>query len=132
MNAVRSLSFLRRVLLLDAAASAAMGFGLLTLAPWLGGMLSLPEALLREAGIVLLPFAAFVAFLASRENPPRTGVWAVIALNAVWAVDSVALLLTGWVAPNAVGYGFVAAQALAVLVLAELEYVGLRRASIAG
>jgi hypothetical protein len=131
MTTARALSFLRRVLLVDAVAAAAMGVGMLTLAPWLGALLGLPQGLLREAGILLLPFAGFVGFLASREAPPRAGVWAVIALNAVWVVDSVALLFAGWVAPNGAGYGFVIAQALAVLALAELEYIGLRRASLA-
>jgi hypothetical protein len=56
-------------------------------------------------------------------------VWIIIALNAVWVVDSIMLLFSGWVAPNGLGYAVVIAQAAAVLVLADLEYMGLKRST---
>jgi hypothetical protein len=37
------------------------------------------------------------------------------------------LLVSGWVAPTALGYAFVIAQAAVVAVLAELQIAGLRR-----
>jgi hypothetical protein len=37
------------------------------------------------------------------------------------------LLASGWVAPTALGYAFVLGQALVVAILAECEYLGLRR-----
>jgi hypothetical protein len=55
---------------------------------------------------------------------------AVVVVNAVWALDSVALLLSGWVAPNALGYTFVVAQALVVLVLAGAQYLGRQRSEV--
>jgi hypothetical protein len=131
MQSKSSFSWLRRVLAIDAVSSAAMGLGLLVLAPTLAPLLNLPLDLLREAGAILLPFAALVGYLASREQPARAGVWTVIALNAVWTVDSIVLLLSGWVEPNGLGYAFVIGQAVVVGVFAELEYVGLRRASLA-
>ncbi|HVF18608.1 MAG TPA: hypothetical protein VNA21_16915 [Steroidobacteraceae bacterium] len=131
MQSKASFSWLRRVLAIDAVSSAAMGLGLLVLAPTLAPLLNLPLDLLREAGAILLPFAALVGYLASREQPARAGVWTVIALNAVWTVDSIVLLLSGWVEPNGLGYAFVIGQAVVVGVFAELEYVGLRRASLA-
>ena len=82
---------------------------------------------LRVAGASLLPFAAIVAWLGLRENLSRPGVWAVIGLNVLWVADSVALLFTDWVQPAMLGYAFVLAQAVTVAVLAELEYVGLKR-----
>jgi hypothetical protein len=129
MNAIRSLSFLRRVLVVDAVSSGGMGVALWALAGPIAALTKLPQALLSEAGLVLLPFAAFVGYLASRSVPSRVGVWIVIALNVVWAIDSMALLVTGWVEPNMLGYAFVIGQAAVVAVLAELEYVGLRRGS---
>ena len=129
MNAIRSYSFLRRILLVDAVSSGAMGIGVLALSGALANLLQLPEALLTEAGLILLPFAAFVGFLASRPEPSRLGVWIVIGLNVAWAIDSVVLLFTGWVAPNLLGYAFVIGQAAVVGVLADLEYVGLKRAA---
>jgi hypothetical protein len=129
MNAIRTLSFLRQVLVIDAVSAGAMGVALWALAGPLGTLTNLPEALLAEAGLVLFPFAAFVGYLASRSVPPRIGVWIVIALNVVWAVDSLVLLVSGWVEPNLLGHAFVIGQAVVVAVLAELEYVGLRRSA---
>jgi hypothetical protein len=40
------------------------------------------------------------------------------------------LLFSGWVAPNALGYAVVIAQAAGVLALADLEYMGLRRSAV--
>jgi hypothetical protein len=51
----------------------------------------------------------------------------VIVTNALWAAASVVLLLSGWVAPTALGYAFVIAQAAVVAVFGELQYTGLRR-----
>jgi hypothetical protein len=50
-----------------------------------------------------------------------------IVLNVLWTVDSVLILLTGWVSPTELGYAFVVVQALGVAILASLEYVGWRR-----
>jgi hypothetical protein len=127
MTSIRASSFLRRVLLIDAVTSAASGLAMIVFAEVLASVSQLPVNLISEAGIVLLPFAAFVGFVASRSEPARFAVWAIIALNIVWVVDSIGLLFTGWVAPNAVGYAVVIVQAMGVLVLADLEYMGLRR-----
>jgi hypothetical protein len=102
---------------------------MVALADVFASMLQLPVDLVREAGIILLPFAAFVGFVASRQEPARLAVWAIIAINIVWVVDSILLLFSGWVAPNALGYVFVIAQAAMVLVLADLEYMGLKRSA---
>lgn len=128
MTMLDSPRFLNKVLLVDAATSAATGMLLLLGAGSLAPLLGLPEALLRHAGASLLPFAALVAFLGSREDPSRPAVWAVVAGNALWAIDSILILLLGWVSPSLPGKLFVVAQAAVVAVLAELQYFGLRRA----
>jgi hypothetical protein len=51
----------------------------------------------------------------------------VIIANALWAIDSILILLIGWVEPNVLGYAFIIAQALIVAVFAEAQYVGLRK-----
>ncbi len=127
MSSIETSTFLRRVLLLDAASCGAMGLLLVTLSGVLSEVLSLPVGLLREAGLVLLPFALLLAFMSTRTRLPRAAVWAVIVANAIWAIDSIVLLFTGWVQPSLLGYLFVAGQAAFVAVLAELEYVGLRK-----
>ena len=131
MHTVQSYSFLRRVLALDAVSSAAMGCALVAFAPLLASWLNLPVDLLQQSGLVLLPFAAFVGYLALRPQPSRIGTWIIIALNAVWTIDSVLLLMSSWVEPNALGHAFVIGQAVIVGAFAELEFIGLRRASTA-
>jgi hypothetical protein len=127
MTSIRASSLLRRVLAVDAVTSGAMGLAMVAFSGLIADLLQLPVELVGEAGLVLLPFAAFVAFVASRREPARWAVWTIIALNAVWVVDSILLLFTGWVAPNALGYVFVIAQAAVVLVFADFEYMGLKR-----
>jgi hypothetical protein len=121
--------FLRYALVGDAVASGATGLLLALGAGALAGLLGLPEALMRSAGLILLPYAAVVALLGTRATMSRRAVWAVIAVNGVWVADSLILLASGWVSPTALGYAFVLAQALAVLVFAEAQYLGLRRAA---
>ena len=72
--------------------------------------------------MVLCRLRLLLAFLSTRARLPRVAVWAVIVVNAIWAIDSIVLLFTGWVQPNLLGYLFVAGQAAFVAVMAELEY----------
>jgi len=119
--------FLRRVLLADALTSGASGLFMTLLAHPVEGTLGVSAEFLRYAGLSLLPFAALVAYLATRESLSRRAVWAVIVLNALWAADSILLLVGGWVGPTALGYAFIIAQALIVAAFAELQYLGLRK-----
>jgi hypothetical protein len=48
----------------------------------------------------------------------------------LWALDSVLLLVSGWIEPTVLGEMFVLGQALIVAVLAELEFLGLRRSTL--
>ena len=127
MSTVRPTPFLRNVLLLDAAASGATGLLLIAGAGLLDGLLGLPVALMREAGLILVPYVAFVAWVGTRQTIARSAVWTIIVANAVWTVASIGLLVSGWVAPTALGYAFVIAQAAVVALLGELQYAGLKR-----
>ena len=118
--------FLRNVLMLDAATCVATGLLMALGADFLAGLTLLPPELLRPEGLSLLPIAAFIGFVATRARLPRAGVWLVILGNAAWVAASLWLLFGAAISPNALGYVFVAVQALAVAVLAELEFVGVR------
>jgi len=119
--------FLLRALLADALISGATGLLMLSGANVLASLLGLPEALLRYDGLVLLPYGALVAYVATREQLRRWAVWTVIVANAIWALGSIVLLLSGWVTPNALGYTFIIFQALVVAGFAEIQYIGMRR-----
>jgi hypothetical protein len=57
-------------------------------------------------------------------------VWAIVAYNTLWAVDSVVLLVSGTVTPTALGYAFVIFQAAVVAGFAGLQIVGLRKDAV--
>ena len=69
-----------------------------------------------------------MAWVATRPALPPALVWTVIAANVLWAADSVALILFGWVQPTLLGHVFVIGQAAAVALFAELQFIGLRKA----
>jgi len=77
----------------------------------------------------LIAYAALVGWLGTRPVMPKILVAIVIAGNAAWALASIALLFSSAVAPNLLGEAAIAMQAIVVGVLAELQFVGLRRGS---
>jgi uncharacterized protein YjeT (DUF2065 family) len=119
--------FLRRAILADAIVSGVMALLLTFDARMLAPLLNLPEALLRETGLFLIAYAALVGWLGTRSSMPKMLVGIVIAGNAAWTLGSIALLFSGAVTPNLLGEAFVAIQAVATGVFAELQYIGLRR-----
>lgn len=119
--------FLRRALLADAIFSGMGAISMALGAPLLAQLTELPEPLLREAGLFLILYTALVGWLATREMTAKAWIVVVIAGNAAWTVASLALLLSGAVNPNLFGEIFVVLQAMATGVLAELQYLGLRR-----
>jgi len=129
MSLIQSSPLLRKALALDAAACAGMGLVLAMAAGPLAAPFGLPETFLRGAGIMLLPCALLLGFLASRAVLPRLAVYAVIGINLIWIVDSIAILLMGWFAPTGLGITFVLAQAAAVAIVTELEVIGFRRSA---
>ena len=122
-----SSQFLRRALFADAVFSGAGSVLMTPAAGVLAPQFELPEALLRETGLFLIAYTVLVAWLSARQAVPRALVMVVIAGNAAWTLASIALLLSGLVKPNLLGEAVVVAQAIATGVLAELQYVGLRR-----
>ena len=123
--------FLRTVLLADAATCVATGLLMTAGSGLLAGLTHIPEALLMSAGLSLFPIAAVIAFVALRPGTWPFGVWLVILGNIGWVIGSLYLLVPGTIAPNALGYAFLIVQAVAVVVLTELEIMGIRRAALA-
>jgi hypothetical protein len=119
---------IRRALLIDATASGATGFLLAAGAAQLEPVLGLPVDLMRGVGIFLIPFAAFLAWLAPRALEARGLLRAIVIGNVLWVLASGLLLESGWVTPTTLGTAFVAAQAVAVAIFAYLEYRAVARA----
>ena len=113
---------------LDAIVTAANGAAYLVAAGPLSELLGLSAPLLRIAGAGLLAFAAVVWLVATAQHMARPAPAAIIALNAVWAIGSVAAVLADLGTPTTAGAAWMIAQALVVAGFAELQLAGLRRA----
>ena len=118
---------LRRALLLDATASGGMGVLLALGAGPLEPLLGLSRSLLWGVGLFLIPFAAFLVWLALRGSALRGLVRLVVVGNVLWVVASVLLLVSRWVSPTTLGTLFVIIQAAAVAALAYLEHRAVTR-----
>ena len=126
MSFFASPRFLSRVMAADAVSCAATGalqliFGT-ALARWTG----LPAPLLLATGAFLLAYAGAAAWMASRALPPRRLIGLVVAGNFAWAVACIGLLAVAGSSIAAPGWAWVLAQAIVVVVLAELQWMGLR------
>ena len=93
-------SFLSRALLADAVFSGVAAVALTLGAGVLAPFLNLPEALLRESGLFLIAYTAFVGWLGSRQSVLKALVLLVIVGNAAWTLGSIALLFSGAVSPT--------------------------------
>lgn len=112
---------LRIALKLDAVVTGANGAAYVLAAGPLEDLLGLSPALLRSIGAFLLMFAGAVWLIASRPELSPPAVLAVIAVNVLWAIDSVAFLALGFSDPTTAGAVWIVLQALVVAGFAELQ-----------
>lgn len=120
--------FLRRVLRVDAVLSALTGLAMLVDAQALSPLIGLPAGWLQVIGVALLPWAGALAWLAGRSEVPHAFITAVIALNALWVLDCALAAAGVFASPRGLGVELLIVQAIGTLVLADLEWIGLRRA----
>ena len=132
MSMFDSPRFLRNVLVADSLSCIGTGALQVMFTAPLAELLRLPPMLLQGTGWFLLAYAAVVAVVATREPIPRAFVWLFVAGNFAWAAACAALLAASPVSPSLLGQGWVIAQAVTVVVLAELQWAGLRRATPLG
>jgi hypothetical protein len=119
---------LRAALKLDAVVSGLMGIAFVVAAGPLADWFEMPTAFVLSVGAFVAVYAAFVGVIATRPRIPRAAAAFVIIGNGLYAVASFVLLAVDGFEPSLAGQIITAAQALAVVALAELQYVGLRRA----
>ena len=92
MHTLNASPLLRRALFADGLVGLATGSLLVLAGAWLAELLALPRELLLGSGLALLPLGLFLLWLSSGETINRLLVWAVLAVNALWVVDSLLLL----------------------------------------
>jgi hypothetical protein len=131
ISALRGDSLTRAALGLDAAVTGVNGVAYLAGASLLDGPLGMPAGFLRGVGAFLIAFAACVAYVATRDKVNRTAVQAIIALNALWVLDSIALVALGWYDPTTGGSVWTILQAGVVAGFAALQAYAIRATSAA-
>lgn len=119
--------FLRITLAADAIVTGGNGLVYLAFAGPVGTLLGPGTGLLRGIGAFLLVYGVAVGFLASRRPISPAATKAVIALNIIWPLGSVAAVVTGTAGFTTIGAIWAIAQALVVAVFAELQITGLRK-----
>lgn len=112
---------LRTATALDAIVTGANGAAYLVAAGPLEDLLGLEPALLRGIGAFLLLFSAAVWVVASRPQVSSSAALAVIAINVLWAADSIAFLAAGLSDPTTFGGIWIVMQALVVAGFAGLQ-----------
>ncbi|OKI89152.1 hypothetical protein [Micromonospora sp. CB01531] len=118
---------LRFALKQDALGSGANGVVYVVVAAIFGELFGLPAALLYPIGVFLVAWAAALFFLAARPTVSRAAVGVVMAVNVVWVVASVELLVAGWFPLTGLGTALVIVQAVAVAGFTVLQFAGLRK-----
>ncbi|MFI8509681.1 hypothetical protein ACIGHB_00985 [Streptomyces sp. NPDC085460] len=121
-------SMVRRFLALDAAVTGANGLAYAVAAGPLGELLGVDRTLLLGLGVFLTAYAAGVAWLAARPQPPVLGVKLVIDANLLWAALSL-VALAAWLEPTTAGVVWTPVQAGTVAGFALLQWAALRAAT---
>ncbi|MDO9437366.1 hypothetical protein [Hydrogenophaga sp.] len=127
INTLTSPAGLRLVLWADALSGSATAVLHLALAASLSALLGLPTGLLSASGILLLLYVALAGSLALQSMPSSALLGVLVIGNFAWVAACLVLLFGGVVSPTPLGQAYLVVQGVAVLVLAELQWMALRR-----
>lgn len=119
---------LRNVLLINAVSSGATGIGLVALAETVASLLGTTAAgAVMGVGIFLVVFAAGVLNEARQRTTRLTHVYIIIALDILWVLGSIAIVLLQLFQLSAIGYSAITAVALWVAAMAYLQIKGVKQ-----
>jgi hypothetical protein len=122
---------LRNVLLINAVSSGATGIGLVVLADTVAELFGTSAAgAVMGVGIFLVVFAAGVLNEALQRTTRITHVYIIIALDILWVIGSVAIVLPQLFNLSAIGYITITAVALWVAAMAYLQMKGVKQIAI--
>lgn len=119
-------SFLRFALRLDATCSAVMGIATVALAGWVADVSGTSVTFEYAVGAFFIAFAIGVFFFAARPSVKQTGI-VIAAGNVFYTVLSVVFVLADVFPLTTFGVVATLATGVYTLVMAELQYQGVRR-----
>lgn len=117
--------FLRKVIIVDAATGAVAAAAMIAGADHTHALFGLPSALLFWAGVATIPFVALLVWTLRSNSTALVPL--IIGINFTWVAGSLYVAFAAGLGPTLAGQIFVCAQAAAVLILAELQVMSLRR-----
>lgn len=122
-------AFLRFALRADATCSGLMGLAGIPLAGWIAEISGTPIAFEYTVSAFFIAFAVGVFVLAARPSVRQAGI--VIAVgNVLYAVAAVVMVLAGVFPLTTTGVVLTLATGVYTLVMAELQYQGVRRIKV--
>lgn len=119
---------LRFALRADALITGGNGLAYLAGATLLDDLLGVPSPILLGVGVFLIGYAAAVFTISRPAHPSRVGTLTVVAINTVWALDSVVLVVAKPLDLTTPGAIWIVLQAAVVGAFVALQLAGLRRA----
>jgi hypothetical protein len=119
---------LKNVLLINAVSSGATGIGLVVLAETVANLFGTTAVgTVMGVGIFLVVFAAGVLNEAVQRTARLTHVYIIIALDILWVIGSIAIVLPQLFNLSAIGYIAITAVALWVAAMAYLQIKGVNQ-----
>ena len=119
-------SFLRFALRLDATCSGLMGLAGIPLAGWIAEISGTPIAFEYSVSAFFIAFAVGVFVLAARPSVRQAGIVITVG-NVIYAVAALVMVLAGVFPLTTTGVVLTLATGVYTLVMAELQYQGVRR-----
>ncbi|NGN64520.1 hypothetical protein G5C51_11475 [Streptomyces sp. A7024] len=118
-------TWLRRVLLLDAAVTTANGLAYLAASGPLEDLLGVSAGLLLGLGAFLVGYGAVVGYVGLRPSPPPGAVAVFIDINLAWTAASIVAVVL--LDPSGTGTVWIPLQAAVTAAFAVAQWVLLRR-----
>jgi len=119
-------SFLRFALRADATCSGLMGIAAIPLAGWLAEISGTSKAFEYSMGAFFIAFAIGVFVVAARPSVKQAGI-VIAAGNVFYTVASIVFVLAGVFPLTTTGVVLTLATGVYTLIMAELQYQGVRR-----
>ena len=120
-------TMLKRALLVNAAFSAISGLLIVSFDQRIAEFIGYAAISLWPMGVMLLGFGAYLLWFATRRTMNSVSVISVIVSDFAWVLGTV-ILLVGWNSMISVaGIWLLAVIGMIVFLLAELQWIGLRR-----
>jgi hypothetical protein len=127
MHALTPSPLLRFALRLDGVVSSAAGVATCSQFASLSGVLGAPAEVVLRIGAFMLIYGVTIGWISTRAQVDQRLTWFVAVGNLIWAIVSVLLTATHWIAPTTSGIALILGQALIVAGFAALQYLGLRQ-----